>query len=105
MVLLFNELEENKMKLYIVSGAENGIDSVDGSYYLITEEGECLASHWCSNKCYAEGDLYSQRKERIEEYNERFGEVKVLYLGEDDMTVERILELNKLHAIKNGYAE
>ena len=28
------------MKLYIVTGAKNGTDSIDGIYYLFTEEGE-----------------------------------------------------------------
>lgn len=30
------------MKLYVMSGAVNGIDSIDGMYYLIAETGECL---------------------------------------------------------------
>lgn len=91
------------MKLYIVTGAKNGTDSIDGSYYLFTEEGEVLASHWCSSKYYSKSDLYSGRPERIEKYNNRFGEVEVLFLGEDEMTVDKILELNKQHAIVNGY--
>ena len=93
------------MKLYIVTGAKNGTDSIDGIYYLFTEEGEVLASHWCSSKGYCKSDLYSGRPERIEEYNNRFGEVEVLFLGDDEMTVEKILELNKQHAITNGYID
>lgn len=27
----------------------------------------------------------------------------MLFLGDDEMTVEKILELNKQHAITNGY--
>ena len=38
------------MKAYIASSSENGIDNIDGVYFLITEEGELLASHICSNK-------------------------------------------------------
>ena len=53
------------MKAYIASSSENGIDNIDGVYFLITEEGELLASHNCSNKSYALGDLYTHRKERI----------------------------------------
>lgn len=93
------------MKLYIVTSAKNGTNSVDGAYYLFTEEGEVLASHWCSSKGYSKSDLYSGRPERIEEYNNRFGEVEVLFLGDDEMTVEKILELNKQHAITNGYID
>ena len=82
------------MKLYVCSTSENMMDSIDGFYYLITEEGECLASHLCSNKWFAKGDLFEQRPERIKEFTERFGECECLYLGEDDMTAEKIIELN-----------
>lgn len=83
------------MKLYVCSAAENMIDSIDGCYYLMTEEGECLATHWCSSKWYAKSDLYERRPERIKEFTERFGECECIYLGEDNMTAEKILELNK----------
>lgn len=82
------------MKAYIVNGSIDGMENIDGIYYLITEEGEVLASHWCSNKCFADGDLYSRRPERIKEYTERFGEFNVGYLGCDDMTVEEIIARN-----------
>lgn len=82
------------MKAYIVSASENGMKNIDGVYYLITEEGECLASHWCSNMGFAKSDLYSGRPERVKEYTERFGEFNVDYLGCDDMTLEKTLELN-----------
>ena len=83
------------MKLYVCSNSENLMDSIDGCYYLITEAGEVLATHWCSSKWFAKGDLYERRPERIEEFTKRFGECECLYLGEDDMTAERILELNR----------
>ena len=82
------------MKAYIVNGSIDGMENIDGIYYLITEEGEVLASHWCSNKCFADGDLYSHRPERIKECTERFGEFNVGYLGCDDMTVEEIIARN-----------
>lgn len=83
------------MKLYVCSNSETMTESIDGTYYLITEEGECLATHWCSSKWFAKGDLYERRPERIEKYTERFGECECIYLGDDDMTKEKILELNK----------
>ena len=89
------------MKLYVCSSSENMMDSVDGVYYLITEEGECLATHLCSSKWFAKGDLYERRPERIEEFTKRFGECECLYLGEDDMTAEKILELNKKYFEKH----
>ena len=82
------------MKAYIVSNSENGMENIDGIYYLITEEGEGLASHWCSNRWYAEGDLYYHRPERIKEFTERFGEFSVDYLGCYAMTMEELVELN-----------
>lgn len=83
------------MKLYVCSNSENMTDNIDGIYYLITEEGECLATHWCSSKWFAKGDLYEERPERIEEFTKRFGKCECLYLGENDMTAKEILELNK----------
>ena len=83
------------MKAYIISNSEDGIKNIDGIYYLITEEGEVLASHWCSSKSFAMGDLYGRRPERIKEYLERFGEFTVEYLGPDDITIERLFEVNE----------
>lgn len=93
------------MKLYVMSGAANGTDSIDGMYYLIAETGECLASHCCSCKYFAKSDLYKRRQERIEEFTKRFGDIEVLYLGEDDMTVDKLMDLNKKLAIENGLCE
>ena len=93
------------MKLYVMSGAANGTDSIDGIYYLIAETGECLANHWCSSKYFAKGDLYDKKPERIEEFTKRFGEIELLYLGEDDMTVDKLINLNKKWAIENGLCD
>lgn len=93
------------MKLYVMSGAANGIDDIDGMYYLMTETGECLATHFCSNKYFAKGDLYERRPERIKEFTERFGDIELLYLGEDNMTVDKLMGLNKKWAIENGLCE
>ena len=60
------------MKLYIMSGAANGKDDIDGVYYLISETGECLANHFCSCKYFAKGDLYERRPERIKELKEEW---------------------------------
>ena len=83
------------MKAYIASNSENGTDNIDGAYFLITEDGEVLATHWCSNKLYALGDLYTRRKERIKKFEDRFGEFSVDYLGNDEMTYEELLRRNK----------
>ena len=84
-----------EMKAYIVSNTEKGTDNIDGIYYLITEKGEVLASHWCSCKYFAKGDLYEHRPERIKEYAERFGHCECLFLGEDNMTAKKLIKLNR----------
>ncbi len=83
-----------KTKLYVVSNSKDGKQNIDGTYMLIDEEGKALYSHWCSSKYYAKGDLIEQRPERIEECKKEYGEYEVLFLGEDDMTMEKLLELN-----------
>lgn len=83
------------MKAYIVSDTEKGTDSIDGIYYLITEKGEVLASHWCSNIGFAWGDLYYNRPERISKFAEKFGTFEVDYLGNDNMTQSELLKRNK----------
>ena len=93
------------MKLYVMSGAANGIDDIDGVYHLIAETGEYLASHLCSCKYFAKSDLYERRQERIEEFTKRFGDIELLYLGDDDMTVDKLMNLNKKWAIENGLCE
>lgn len=80
------------MRLYIVSNTEKGTDNIDGIYELVTEKGEFLYSHWCSNKSYARGDLIENRPNRIEECKKRFGDYEVIFLGEDEMTIDKLWE-------------
>ena len=68
-------------------------ENIDGIYYLVSETGEILASHWCSNIEFAISDLFERRPEIREEFTRRFGECKCLRLGEDDMTENRLREL------------
>ena len=89
------------MKLYIDYPENKG----DGVYYLVAETGECLASHLCSHIGFAKGDLISNRPERIEEYTKRFGSFEVLCVGADDMTSDRLMQLNKQWNIDNKAAE
>lgn len=79
------------MKLYIAGPENDG----QGAYYLISEKGECLASHFCSNNSFAKGDLEGRRPERQKKWKEKFGNYDILFLGEDDMTMEKIRELNE----------
>lgn len=88
------------MKIYIVSNTENGTDDINGIYFLVTEQGKLLDGIWCSEKSYAIGD--SSNNEIIKKYKKQFGDFEVIYLGEDNMTMSEILELNKKFCIQNG---
>lgn len=78
-------------KLYIIGPEDNG----EGVYHLISEDGEHLASHYCSSSGYAAGDLEGNRDERKNEFIKRFGTYQVLFISRDAMTRERLKELNK----------
>lgn len=82
----------SKFKLYISSKRDN---RDEGVYHLLTQEGEHLASHYCSDASFALGDLEKNRPKRQKEWRKLFGEYEVLYLGEDDMTEDKLIELNK----------
>lgn len=75
-------------KLYILGPKDGG----EGIYYLLTDNGEGLASHLCSSSRFAKGDLEANRPERQKEWKEQFGEYEVLYA--DEMTKEKLIELN-----------
>lgn len=83
------------MRIYIVSNSESGTDNISGTYYLITEKGEMIASHICSSKHFAYGDLYGTRDERKKAINEIFGKVEVEYFENSGMTMEALEKLNK----------
>lgn len=80
------------MRLYIV---DNGKVMDDTLYALVAETGEALAGHLCSSKSFAKGDLYENRPERKEEYKKRFGNVEVLFLGDDEMTEDELMKRHK----------
>lgn len=76
-------------KLYIISAPNNG----EGVYNLVADDGEGLASHFCSHAGYAFQDLIG-RPERQKKYKERFGEYEVIWLDDDDMTLTKLMQLN-----------
>jgi len=65
-------------------------------HILVAETGEHLASHFCTNERYAYGDLYADRKERIEEWTKRFGEFEVKYLNQTEITPEDLFARNEV---------
>ena len=82
-------------KLYILGTEKNGMGSGEGIYNLIADDCEFMSSHFCSHAGYAEGDLWRNRENRIEEWKKRFGEFEVVWLVNDEMTLETLLERNK----------
>lgn len=81
------------MKLYILEVAKYG--RIGSAFALFTENGEVLYRHLCSSAGYAPGDLIHDRPERVEECTKRFGEYQVLFLGDDDLTMEELLKRNR----------
>lgn len=79
------------MKAYIVSDTESGCDNIDGIYFLITEFGEVIASHVCSNTCYAWEDLV----ENSQVLPNLDGDIQVVFLGTDNMTSEELHRRNQ----------
>lgn len=76
------------MKFYILGKG-------DAVYSLVTEDGEVLATHWCSSEGFAKGDLEANRPDRQKNWREKFGDYKVLFLGDDEITEEELLRRNQ----------
>ena len=79
------------MKLYIVSDTKSGCDNIDGVYFLITEFGEVIDLHVCSNTRYAWEDLV----ENSQIIPNLTGDIEVLFLGKDNMTSEELHRRNQ----------
>ena len=61
----------------------------------VAETGEILASHGCSHAGYAPGDLYYDRPERIKEFTERFGDIKVMFIDQSGISEDELIKRNK----------
>ena len=80
--------------LYIIPFGEER----DTAFYLIDiDNGDVLASHFCSGKHFAKGDLLDRRKERKERLEKLYGEeVEAKFFNEQsDVTAEEFKERNK----------
>lgn len=84
------------MKLYIVES--HIFDNVGIGYVLISEDGEGLASCLCNtrNRGTVKRAMFgkcpvSTRKEWLDKY----GEYKILFVGDDDITKEELIDRNK----------
>lgn len=87
------------MKLYIVSDTKSGTDNINGIYYLIAEDGEMLRSSKSTNRAWAKNDLYNRHKK---EYKRKYNEVGIKVLGQDEMTKEKLMELNQKFISSNN---
>lgn len=79
------------MKAYIVSDTESGCDNIDGRYFLVTELGELLDYHVCSNTRYAWEDLV-ENSQVLPNLGE---DIQVVFLGTDNMTNEELHRRNQ----------
>jgi hypothetical protein len=75
------------VRFFIVPGKDGG----ETSYHLITENGEILAGHFCSNSDFALGDLEANRPERKKEWKEKFGDYKVMFLEDSEVTLDDLI--------------
>lgn len=82
-----------KFKVYIVCPQGKG----EGVYSLVTEKGECISQHYCSSRGFAKGDLHDNRHDRKLLWEKEYGDYDVLFIGSDDMTTKKLLELNHLN--------
>lgn len=72
----------------VIDGPESG---GEGVYYLLTEEGELLFHHFCSNASFAEGDLIRCRPERQANLNTRWPDGwQIVTLAELGITSEEL---------------
>lgn len=81
------------MRAYIVGGGIDGTEEYNGVYHLVTEDGFCWGTQWCSSFAWARKDLYEDRAGLQEDWKQKYvSEVEVLRLGEDAMTFEKLAE-------------
>ena len=79
------------MKAYIVGGGISGTEEYNGVYHLVTEDGVCWATQWCSGFEQARKDLYEDRAGLRADWEKKYGDVQVMRLGEDSTTFEQLL--------------
>ena len=79
------------MKAYIVGGGISGTEEYNGVYHLVTEDGVCWATQWCSSFEQARKDLYEDRAGLRADWEKKYGDVQVMRLGEDSTTFEQLL--------------
>lgn len=93
-------------KLYILSDSTDGIKNINGNYILVDDTGFGIHCCKCSAKKFAKGDLITNNKNLMEECARKYGNnFKILFLGDDDMTFEKLLNLHDTNYGKVEYIE
>lgn len=80
-------------KIYILSNSVDGMEDIKGNYIAVDDVGRVICEHTCSCKKFAKKDLTKKIKntKRFYDYGSDF---KVLFLGEDKMTLDRLVQLH-----------
>jgi hypothetical protein len=82
-----------KQRAIIIPPGKNADHFGEGVYTLVAEDGECLASHFCSHAGFAPGDLYEHRPERFPMFEAK-GITGWVWLGDSGITLEELLKRN-----------
>ena len=86
------------MKAYLVGGGMDGKEEYEGYYYLVTADGISWRSRWCSGFEQARRELYEQHEQLRRDLEEKYGNIKLVRLGEDAMTFDRLLFKEEAYA-------
>jgi len=77
----------------IIPPGASGDHLGEGVYALVAEDGECIATHFCSSAYYAQGDLWDRRTERREEFAHK-GITEVVWLADSGLTLDELKRRN-----------
>lgn len=82
------------MKAIIIPPGKTADHFGEGIYALVAEDGEHLASHFCSSSYYAESDLYGRRPERQPMFEAK-GITEFVWLADSGLTLDELLRRNQ----------
>ena len=83
------------MKTLIIYPGSN-VEHDSAFYILDPETGEALASHYCSHSAFAKGDLHDNRVERLEKWENKFGEkTEAKFIDETDYNWDEVYAKNQ----------
>jgi hypothetical protein len=89
------------VKAIIVPPGSDAQHMGEGVYSLLAEDGECLASHYCSSSYFAPSDLYEQRPERKPMFDAK-GITEWAWLAESGLTLAELVKRNHEFIAQEG---